>query len=633
MLYKKLKKLKKFKGGGSFNPSTVGMVGDTASLIGESLKDNDPTTADAGASFISGAGKGASMGAALGPYGAVAGAVIGGTAGAITANRDAKRAARAEEARLEQVDAIRSSANNSTLEAFNNSVLETSAATEDKAQFSYKNGGALYNSLKGKKAKGGNISKLSSDTVEIEGKSHDEGGVKFPELGVELEDKETVKGDYVFSDKLGFAKDHKKIAKQKGDIEKKRENDPYNTSLINTLKRLENQENLLMLKQEETRENLGVSNGEVLEGGGLLRKKKSTSTGMKLPDLYSTTKTEPPKEDKDKDKDKEKKQVQSPRDFGYKTYEDGTPLTGLDDSNSMFANTNKMTNEFDVNSPTLLQSLQNEGVVYKKATPLINPFVPTPSPPLSASVPEMPKIGEPKKGKGLNLNRLADATSVSNLYDNVVNKRLISEREGEEIPAMARLDYNPLSLKKVNLDASKTEADQQRASFDKGISQSGMSTAAKGALKASSLASTIKNKNLITQQEQLANTDIENRARTANTATLNDILAKNKQIDYQNTMTAFGAKDDIRRDKSDLAANLTKDLGVLNKDIKDANLARDQNALLMNTSDPRSRSYLARSSKDILLKQGYSNSQIDAWAKEYTDKDYLQYLKESKSTK
>ena len=74
---------------------------------------------------------------------------------------------------------------------------------------------------KSKLALGGKLNRLNSNTVEVEGNTHEEGGVKLPSVGAEVEDKETIADNYVFSDELGFADKHKKIAKQIGKIEKK----------------------------------------------------------------------------------------------------------------------------------------------------------------------------------------------------------------------------------------------------------------------------------------------------------------------------------------------------------------------------------------------------------------------------
>ncbi len=99
--------------------------------------------------------------------------------------------------------------------------------------------------------KGGSLldgfKRTSSSTAEVHGPSHEQGGVQVPGMpGVEVEGKETLAGDYVFSDELGFAKLHKPIARAKGKVEKK----PATRERLNTLKLLNEKENNLKLMQE-----------------------------------------------------------------------------------------------------------------------------------------------------------------------------------------------------------------------------------------------------------------------------------------------------------------------------------------------------------------------------------------------
>ncbi len=101
-----------------------------------------------------------------------------------------------------------------------------------------------------KRASGGslldNFKRTSSSTAEIHGPSHENGGVPVPGMNAEVEGGETLAGDYVFSDELGFAKLHKPIALAKGKIEKK----PATRERLNTLKLLNEKENNLKLMQE-----------------------------------------------------------------------------------------------------------------------------------------------------------------------------------------------------------------------------------------------------------------------------------------------------------------------------------------------------------------------------------------------
>lgn len=99
---------------------------------------------------------------------------------------------------------------------------------------------------------GGTTRKLSSDSVEFKGNSHEAGGIKLPELRAEVEGKETGKGSYIFSDRLGFAAAHKKLATAKGIIEGK----PVTRERINSMRLLNNKENQLIIAQELVRSQL-----------------------------------------------------------------------------------------------------------------------------------------------------------------------------------------------------------------------------------------------------------------------------------------------------------------------------------------------------------------------------------------
>jgi hypothetical protein len=118
--------------------------------------------------------------------------------------------------------------------------------------------------------KGGSLNQLSDENQEVEGNSHANGGVKFPEAGVELEGGETINNDFVFSKELGFAQKHKAIAKSIGRLEQK----PQTTIVKNTLARMKEQEEQLKVTQEQTKQLLGIdSDLDNKAMGGRLYKK------------------------------------------------------------------------------------------------------------------------------------------------------------------------------------------------------------------------------------------------------------------------------------------------------------------------------------------------------------------------
>jgi hypothetical protein len=106
----------------------------------------------------------------------------------------------------------------------------------------YRSGGQL---LPYKAMSGGSMSPLNSEAVEIQGNSHEQGGVQL-DNGAEVEGNETISEDYVFSDQLGFAALHKPIAKAIGQIEQK----PVTEARKNSLILLKDKENRLKQLQE-----------------------------------------------------------------------------------------------------------------------------------------------------------------------------------------------------------------------------------------------------------------------------------------------------------------------------------------------------------------------------------------------
>ena len=124
-----------------------------------------------------------------------------------------------------------------------------------------------------KKADGGQVEQLSSQDAAINGPSHENGGVKFPSAGVELEGGETVNNGFVFSKKLGFAKPAEAIARQLGKAEKRPE------GLINnsTVSALQRKTELLKAQQEATKQAMGIPNDlEQKAAGGPIMPRDTT---------------------------------------------------------------------------------------------------------------------------------------------------------------------------------------------------------------------------------------------------------------------------------------------------------------------------------------------------------------------
>lgn len=599
-LHKKISKLKKGKKYTKMargtqpevDPSALNSYGNLASMTGEALVPSDPKEYNEGASFLSGAGKGLSATAATGnPYIMAGGAIVGGISSATNAKKSSKLAENTYKRDLEEFRLNDQSKNQQLLGEHNRLVSEKSNNLNGGAQFAYKYGGDLGSPLSSHKAKGGKVKQLSSDTSVIEGNTHEEGGVKFPSIGVELEDKETLSGSYVFSDELGFADKHKKIAKEKGKIEKRLEKDPSNLTLMNTIKALKGKENRLKLEQDKVN---GTPDLVKKELGGELdyRLKGNREDSNSLLD--------------------------------YKRSQE--VITPFPTSGNNFRSSGSASQIITKN----VSAPRTEGLITKKQSPALD----LEDVQINSNLKTTPLSTDPEISKGrnksLNLGSARNLGGAVSLLDNIGNSKRIREMEGESAPKLGDPAYNPLKLGRVNYDAQKTEADNQRSSFNKGVSNSSMATNSKKALKAASLGSTIAAKNKIQQAETNANTQIGNKESEVNSNSLAKLLESKRQTDFQNKMLETGARDDIRREKSSNLSNVTEDLGILNRDIKMTNRDKDANALAMETSHPIARSHIARNSRDVLKRQGYSDAQIDKWSKEYDDEEYKSYLNRKK---
>lgn len=206
-----------------------------------------------GTTVASSALTGLSMGASLGPIGMGVGAGLGGLYGLIKANKDRKQEqSLLNDSRNQQATLALNNTRNRSIsnpELFNGSLNNSY----------YETGGILNNHLLGK-AKGGQLHQLTENDSIIKGNTHEEGGVKFPEQGVELENNETLNGDFVFSKELGFADKHLKIIKDKQKLESLLKDRPNDRTLINSLELTDRKVDKLKQEQEETKALLGLNN-------------------------------------------------------------------------------------------------------------------------------------------------------------------------------------------------------------------------------------------------------------------------------------------------------------------------------------------------------------------------------------
>ncbi len=247
----KRKKYLKYENGSKLDRSAWGAVGTGASELVSGLDSgNEFGRQTIGTTTAKGALSGASMGMALGPIGAAVGGVLGGIAGLIGGS-NAKKTENEYKTRRDILQR-QTEANYMAAQLGNNPELYQGSLN---AQY-FENGGKLTSKfLANQYAIGGTVTPQSSDGTQIIGNSHDNGGVKLPQINAELEGNETSKGDYIFSDNLGFAKLHKPIMKAKGKIEQK----PYTQERANSIKLLNEREEKLKAAQESVKQQLGYN--------------------------------------------------------------------------------------------------------------------------------------------------------------------------------------------------------------------------------------------------------------------------------------------------------------------------------------------------------------------------------------
>jgi len=230
-------------------PDKYGVQNDTAAIAGSAL---------------SGAGKGAEIGSVAGPWGtaigAVGGAVIGGFSG---------KAAN-EEAKIQRVSTMQQEA--SADQNLNSKKLlgyDFTGSNQNNINARY---GGTVNKMY---FNGGELKPLSSDSVEVDGASHEEGGVDLGQ-GAEVEGDETIKeinsdAPFVFSEQLGFAQRHRPIAKAIGKMEAK----VPNNITKQTIAFLQSKEEALEMEQEELKNTLGLSQVNYALGGYMKRPKRN----------------------------------------------------------------------------------------------------------------------------------------------------------------------------------------------------------------------------------------------------------------------------------------------------------------------------------------------------------------------
>lgn len=659
MIYNnKKRKFKKKKFGGDYDNTKYDNILQTstigADVLGATLQ-NTPKNYTLGKT-ISGASTGAKLGSMAGPIGTVAGAAIGGTLSAINASKQEEENRKLKEDRLQQIEeAKRGEKKLSDMAAIRNFPTR---GVEGVSYYKY--GGEVSDrSLVNEISRGGDLNKISNNNIEVTGNSHEEGGVKIPKDGIELEGGETIhetpSQSYVFSKELGFADKHKKIAKAISKAEARVQSKESDRFANNSLSLLKNKELNLIKEQEALKAKMSKNEpyneykkgGVIYQEGGIIEDPNIDSTyGFKptiienpysQPNIITDPTTEPVKSgvqpqqtiNTNTDFDTYTKSLDPTTiksDIDLRTslesqgispddYMDYLNKTSLDTGTRGFGegqysnvgaltyksaiNRNRDLNNTSDGFDLKFQSIENPDLGNIEQIDIKEPTIKEP-------------IIRDSKSSNINLkdvdlykplNLLASSTSY---LDNIRNAKAIKNMESEGIPTESLVDN--IKLGRVNYAASKAEADRQRSALNKGISQSLSDSNVASRVKSANLATTIGAKNKISEREQLTNTQIANQEANINKR----IDAANVKTTLRNKLRELGARDDIRRERSSNISNIVEDTSIITRDIKAQDLADRQNRLNLSLSDPRKQRYIASVNPEELKKAGFTNKQIQA---------------------
>lgn len=511
----KLNKIyKKFPMGGNtpINPYEVGAAG--LGLATPLIAKED----EVAGGVVGGALSGASAGSVAGPWGMAAGAVIGGTIAGVQSYNN-------RENRLEAERQYKNKINK-----------QQEQLAIQRSQQTPANGNQTYSLTERKN--GGKLSKVSNNTILATGATHEEGGIKLPELGAEVEDKETLKqmkdgGTYVMSDTLvnpttgnTFAKDDLKLSKMKGRLEKI--NHGFGKNALTLLK---NKEQKLVDIHEQVRQEEGLEsadNTKVAKNGGML----------KYPNGGKFTNTRTAFITKDRD-----------------IYPDGQPRytqVGLDVGDPTFTS-NKY---YDVTDPKI------------KGKFMDNP-----------DVEGIDGVAPKQKGsfKSPNLSKLTP------YIDNITGAIYNTQRSKEKLPELKTL--TGLNPNLVDYSQALKDTRDTTTAFNRGVDTTNVNQGNANIMKAFALGEQQKSIARISQEEANVNTGIKN-----------EFAGRNKEIEKFNNEAIFSnaernrlGRDEIRREGQQNIVDVNM---KLQNQIKERNQEADDTAAELQFDD-RTRNYIS----------------------------------------
>lgn len=487
----------------------------------------DPN-AGIGGNAAKGAMTGASIGSVAGPWGTVIGGAVGGIGGGIYGAVEGDKA-RKEQLQLEQQQKVDS------FNQMNQFRLANATNNGFTAQGVF--GGQKY------MANGG-VANMSSTTAEFNGPSHTNGGIKEPVVngrklfGTEVEGKETISKspdgkDFIFSDRLGFAKQHKPLAKAMGKIEKKLKLNPNDTLAKNTLSILKDREEELKIRQEQTKLNLGIANDlNNLAYGGNIKKTN-------------------------------------------KNWYDRNGLAHFPLGGTMFdpqANIDYyMSQRQPVLSPINSIQPQNNLGLNRNIT-------------VGAGAGDYTGIGTnnfstaPLSKSGIGIGQIANGFNKLAPYAGIVSNLVLNNQANKvKVPTEALPDY--VKYNPVDYTASRLEADAQRRSLNNNLTNSISNSAVASALKAKNLATTIGAKNQINQSEANINTEGMNRFNLFNSdiqQRRNRIDVDNRDRQYDKQMRFIQQKGNIANNASSIYQQQTRDSRLYDLENRKIDLLKQQ---------------------------------------------------------
>lgn len=404
---------------------------------------------------------------------------------------------------------------------------------------------------------GGNVQQLSKNIVEFKGNSHEMGGIKEPVVngrvleGAEVEGGETMQGNFIFSEELGFAQRHKPLAKMLGKLEKKTQSNPNDKINNSTIARVNSQINSLKKEQEETKEVLGIENDlEEMKNGGLY--KKFSKAGLYTP----------------------------PNDYTSDVFYPETPSWATDTpvykgkrlatATKYVPRTTVVTPEGTVkNGFPKLSKLKSEGEIAQlpisnSPNNYLNPVANTTIKPslekensqdlasldnMQMVLPEGSTSGGATTKTSVNWGNVASGLTP---YLGVAANYMLNEKAKKLKLPQEKLT-TPISLQRVNYDNQRAEADIQRGQLNKITNRNLTNSAVASAVMAKNLGTTIRQKNAINEAEMNANRMISNEEAT-----------RNKTIEQYNNTTQVGNEDrfynrdrDYLQNKGQIATNLS----------------------------------------------------------------------------